>query len=111
MPCTARALLHRRERDGGDDVAGVEEEAALEGARVPGGGRVFTAQPHHFIEDERQALKTLANQASVDGRLRPFRNGAFRLAATSGCPLVPIAVAGSIIYFVSQSQSEFAPVS
>jgi 1-acyl-sn-glycerol-3-phosphate acyltransferase len=32
---------------------------------------------------------------SADGRLGPFRDGAFRLAVETGCPILPIAVAGT----------------
>ncbi len=32
---------------------------------------------------------------SRDGRMLPFKDGAFRLAAEAGCPLIPIAIAGS----------------
>lgn len=32
---------------------------------------------------------------SRDGRLQPFKDGAFRLALEAGCPVVPIAVAGT----------------
>jgi 1-acyl-sn-glycerol-3-phosphate acyltransferase len=32
---------------------------------------------------------------SPDGRLGPFRDGAFRLAVETGCPILPIAVAGT----------------
>src|SRR5574341_158384 len=32
---------------------------------------------------------------SRDGRMLPFKDGAFRLAADAGCPLIPIAIAGS----------------
>lgn len=32
---------------------------------------------------------------SRDGRMLPFKDGAFKLAAEAGCPLIPIAIAGS----------------
>ncbi len=32
---------------------------------------------------------------SFDGRVRPFRSGAFRLAARVGCPLVPAVISGT----------------
>ena len=32
---------------------------------------------------------------SADGALQPFRDGAFRLAVETGCPILPIAVAGT----------------
>ncbi|MGB8932515.1 MAG: lysophospholipid acyltransferase family protein [Anaeromyxobacteraceae bacterium] len=32
---------------------------------------------------------------SLDGRLLPFKDGAFKLAVEAGCPLIPIAISGS----------------
>lgn len=32
---------------------------------------------------------------SRDGRLQPFKDGAFRLAAEAGCPVIPIAIDGT----------------
>jgi 1-acyl-sn-glycerol-3-phosphate acyltransferase len=32
---------------------------------------------------------------SPDGRLQPFKDGAFRLAIEAGCPVIPIAVTGT----------------
>jgi 1-acyl-sn-glycerol-3-phosphate acyltransferase len=32
---------------------------------------------------------------SRDGRLQPFKDGAFRLAAEAGCPVIPIALSGT----------------
>jgi 1-acyl-sn-glycerol-3-phosphate acyltransferase len=32
---------------------------------------------------------------SRDGRMLPFKEGAFKLASEAGCPLIPIAIAGS----------------
>jgi 1-acyl-sn-glycerol-3-phosphate acyltransferase len=32
---------------------------------------------------------------SRDGRLQPFKEGAFRLAAQAGCPVIPIAIEGT----------------
>ena len=32
---------------------------------------------------------------SRDGRMLPFKDGAFKLAAEAGCPIIPIAIAGS----------------
>src|SRR5512145_1646337 len=32
---------------------------------------------------------------SRDGRMLPFKDGAFKLASEAGCPLIPIAIAGS----------------
>jgi len=32
---------------------------------------------------------------SRDGRMLPFKDGAFKLATEAGCPLIPIAIAGS----------------
>lgn len=32
---------------------------------------------------------------SRDGRMLPFKDGAFKLAVESGCPIIPIAIAGS----------------
>jgi 1-acyl-sn-glycerol-3-phosphate acyltransferase len=32
---------------------------------------------------------------SLDGRMLPFKDGAFKLAMETGCPLIPIAIAGS----------------
>ncbi|HSM91291.1 MAG TPA: lysophospholipid acyltransferase family protein [Anaeromyxobacteraceae bacterium] len=32
---------------------------------------------------------------SRDGRMLPFKDGAFKLAAEAGCPLIPIAISGS----------------
>lgn len=32
---------------------------------------------------------------SLDGRMLPFKDGAFRLASEAACPLIPIAIAGS----------------
>jgi 1-acyl-sn-glycerol-3-phosphate acyltransferase len=32
---------------------------------------------------------------SRDGRLQPFKDGAFRLAAEAGCPIIPIAIEGT----------------
>jgi 1-acyl-sn-glycerol-3-phosphate acyltransferase len=32
---------------------------------------------------------------SRDGRLQPFKDGAFRLALDAGCPVFPVAIAGT----------------
>jgi 1-acyl-sn-glycerol-3-phosphate acyltransferase len=32
---------------------------------------------------------------SEDGNVKPFKDGAFRLAITKGCPVIPIAISGT----------------
>lgn len=34
---------------------------------------------------------------SLDGKMLPFKDGAFKLAMEAGCPLIPIAIAGSAL--------------
>ena len=54
-------------------------------------GQVMT----HALSTGRSLLVFPEGTTSDDGRLRPFRNGAFRAAARSGRPVVPVVIRGT----------------
>jgi 1-acyl-sn-glycerol-3-phosphate acyltransferase len=87
----------------------------IELSRVPLWGRAWQAAGHIAIDrsDTQRAVSSLARAAelarsdgssivifpegtrSADGRLQPFKKGAFMLALQSGIEIVPVAVRGS----------------